>query len=1819
MQVFTVFADTYCVLINPNAYEAYCIQNLISDTRIERQGSSHNLDESSKKYIGNRLLDIIKRGEILFGVPDSNHGIHYYIKLLPEYSSKSDKIKNYFKDLGISAQLTIGCENMNFDSSTIVAESLIKTIISRVPLQLCMIEMSNLVPLNNGRRERMDHLSSKSFPIDMKAREISFSYLDYLLNNINDNENIRIVGIIGRQSTGKSYLLNRIFRTRFAVAAGRCTDGIWMSYAFIDDTHFIILDSEGLFSDQRTDDEEMKLLSFLVAVCDITILSQDLGFSRFQDRLFSLLSQAPEKIKRSKKLFKGTLWIAIRDISNNNAQESLAAARKKFVGLHSGGKSSFLEQLFSNTFKIQLLHNFENRNFDDEINLVRQALFNYDNNRPESVPRWKNGQNLSDRLKILLIQLYTDDFIDSDEIHCDMKIKELMEAMRSAWARFYFEDTANISSNEQIIAKTFDNKQYVIQLNHEELYLDENASEENFDNICKFIYNPFSAQNNSLKKEGENNLRVFVNELILDVLNHRRQQVKQCMIEKIKKEFPAENDKIKERRTKFLDAIEQYMLSFKFNICLKKCLKCDLKCVKNYEHTYETKILLEKKKEELKKLQNSLGTIDLANTRETMGKLNEDILGATSKENQIRQKMNFLDNELKHLIEKENVQTQIRECDIKTENENKKIQDCQQKIKDIDDRLHNLLPNERDLHENTDQLLEDFDQEILSKLNIAEYKNDQFNTLIDEFHRYHKNNDKPENDLLCFSIEGEIPDLTRSISMMDRNIQRISKYSLFIQETLVDINKQLDNYKENLINTENEAKELEQKKNSAINEKEDTNKLTETYSAEQEEIIKELTTIKNEHETLSKQIDDKTESGDQVNSSIINKIQRYMKNLQDKRNNPAYLHVCEDYENIESTKQEQIQRLEFSSEKQKRQKNRASTNTALEIPYDTIKIQEVTEEVHEIEEINLIVLETINDIQKRINDTEEHESILKQIDEEFNQLTSLIDNLQLSDEKIQSSRKRLPHFSKKIVEKKKLITQLEKDDPCNEIDQEKQACENLEKQYEQMLNELKQIEQQISTLCDNDPLLIKILNDPEIDLDKERQVLKHRFNELSDSVKALNEKNELLSNNIVSNKAKLDEKDQKLLKIKEKIEEQNTKHKNYMEEIHSNEELYKLGDVLLQSLTNTKNLLNTNLKRLNNILLAKDLIHKRLPLLSAVKSSEDNLSRLTTDKEQLNKRLNDMNSIVRPMEFANSHECNEKYQQTVKEHQDACSHMDNLEKIRKDIDTYSDFISEIKDLEREAQDKCDCGTDHKCSAICQICVADNNKESLCMFKAGHYGEHKCDGGHICIESCQICEIYGKPKSRCHYAYGHKEPAHHQCGSTHQCPSTCICSDPCTIPLTLERHDEHQCLKKDCWKMCIFSCGKPCATPDHKHDTTASLVTIVDGRETRQVKRHLCSHAHYCKGICDAPGICKLEYKIKQTQLTTESGVEFIREYIEVEEVRAKCGIKISAGKSSHDDTLNHQCDGQHTCQERCPDCGSFCKNPFGHDGFHRTLHRNKEQHIFTSTNPNDGIEICPNLLEDTNVIKYKVGDSANAENCTESCKRRGRSHFHLFECPGNSECLGKVLGNKAKHSDDTYFYGPDCPSTKKYDKILCSAYWSQHKWLTPVSDADKNKIDLCNTYCRKHVLKDQNSIIVKDSDRGFCQLEAGHIDRHLLNCQSDHISLEMYQGIDVCFVIDTTTSMEPYFEKVKNAITRIIHDSEPLLKQNKLECEFKFSVVVYQDHAPSEYKYRNKEPPEYIYRECDFTNYEEAVNYVKDLKTGSGPDFVEACCDCRDS
>ena len=1630
MKIFSDCIDTYCVIFNGNINEAYCIQNLVSDTRIERQDSRHNLKESTSQYIGNRLLDIIKCGEIQFGIPDSVEETQYYFLLSPEYSDYSDRIKTYFNALRIKAQLNLNFKETNLICSFIDIDKLIKTVISRVPLQLCTIDMGTLVPLNDGKRDKMDHLSSKSFRIEMKAREISFSYLDHILMDI--DENIKIIGVIGRQSTGKSYLMNKIFRTRFSVAAGRCTDGIWMSYAYLGNQHFIILDCEGLFSDQRTEDEEIKLISFLAAVCDVTILSQDLGFSRFQDRLFSALSQAVDKISKNDKLFKGILLVAMRDISDGGANEASSAAEKKFSDLQKKGKSDFLEKLFSNKFTVQLLHHFENSNFESEVENLRQLFLEH--NTIDGSGRWESGKDLVDRLKILLVQLYTDDFIDSNEIHSNMKLAELEEEMKNAWTRFIFNDEENFVKREQQIEKESQGKTLLVKLNHTELELDEKSSDSNFYNMCSFILTQLSLIDALPKntKEDVNELYVYINDLICDLITFRRQQVDQWISQRFEKEFPDKNDNNKERKVKFMSSGEQYMRSFKLQICLKKCSSCSLRCVKNAQHTDEAKDLLEKKKTEFAQLQSSIGTIASNNHLEdTVKKLKKDLNSKEEEENKLRGGMDQLFNESKVLIDKEKLEKNIENYNSTLSTENEKAGTYERRVNEIHQELKALLSMEND-PEDKDKLVDNLEEDVKQSINSIHEEYNNLRELMKKFVPDHETDSTLAFELLNSSARSEQTDTIETISDCQPNVllshikidqTNICGWHELTQKRLETNKKQLESKLQDLESSKSQIKEIEQNIIDAEKSKEEIEKLIETKTTECEQFKDQLSKINAEQSALasSKEIDEGKKSIDSEVSFEIQLLQHYRNDLQDQL--ASYSDSSLSNDNVEERKQsEYMASADLSKENVEKISNLAVHKDKIHSSDDHSQIQELRGYTNEERQTVGAISEKIDDNEAEIQSiggerfvSHKEQNRKQQLHEEIEKVDQFMETIKPYDLHIKETDNKLLKTIKEKKLKEEHIEKLKKEE-IDDVEKEEAGLDDLNKKIENTKTELNNIKEGKTSACNKSALWLKISNGHRHNIEHRRENRQNRLTELSEKSQDLNKNVEQLEESLSSEKNRLTDQNMKISNFKDTENFQINNREQHKKIIQNITVLNVVGENLFRSLSNVEKSLATTSEKLGKISKVKSLIQKYKSFSETLTTTVKEQDRLRMLLEESNEKLTEVKAKTHSFKYTNSRGCKKQYDQVVQEYNNACSQTSELKKELSDMDDYSRLSLEISRLEKATQQKCDCGTDHHCSGICQICSGeDGTKQKKCMFLAGHTGDHKCDAGHVCTKYCQICEIYGFPNKRCVLPYEHTEPQHHQCDGTHQCPATCVCSDPCTIPLKLQKHEEHRCNKEDCWKKCIFECGSLCTVNDHNHDATAETVSITIGNKAHEMKKHLCNQSHYCRGICNAPGACKQEYRTQERIWETESGAEFSYEHIEVEEVRAKCGIKIGEGRTSHDETNSHCCGGQHTCPERCPDCDSFCRKPVHHDGYHTTLHRNKDQHMFTSTNPSEKIEIHIGEAEWANVRTYKVGESSKPENCSMSCKRRGRSHIHLVECPGDSKCWSKVLGESSKH------------------------------------------------------------------------------------------------------------------------------------------------------------------------------------------------------------
>uniref|UniRef100_A0AAV2LJL8 Uncharacterized protein n=1 Tax=Knipowitschia caucasica TaxID=637954 RepID=A0AAV2LJL8_KNICA len=149
-------------------------------------------------------------------------------------------------------------------------------------------------------RQQLQHLPKlcaqlliDGFPLELvdgDASNIPLRWVSDVLTQLHElvspNNKIRVITVLGVQSTGKSTLLNTMFGVQFAVSSGRCTRGAFMLLirvskdmkASLNCDFLVIIDTEGLKSPElaQLDDShehDNELATLVVGLSDITIIN----------------------------------------------------------------------------------------------------------------------------------------------------------------------------------------------------------------------------------------------------------------------------------------------------------------------------------------------------------------------------------------------------------------------------------------------------------------------------------------------------------------------------------------------------------------------------------------------------------------------------------------------------------------------------------------------------------------------------------------------------------------------------------------------------------------------------------------------------------------------------------------------------------------------------------------------------------------------------------------------------------------------------------------------------------------------------------------------------------------------------------------------------------------------------------------------------------------------------------------------------------------------------------------------------------------------------------------------------------------------------------------------------------------------------------------------------------------------------------------------------------------------------------------------------------------------------------------------------------
>nr|XP_024656468.1 interferon-induced very large GTPase 1 [Maylandia zebra]XP_024656469.1 interferon-induced very large GTPase 1 [Maylandia zebra] len=161
-------------------------------------------------------------------------------------------------------------------------------------------EASLSLPKKHPARQQLQHLPKlcaelllDGFPLELvdgDASNIPLRWVSDVLSQLSDlvspNRKIRVVTVLGVQSTGKSTLLNTMFGVQFAVSSGRCTRGAFMLLIKINEDmkkvlncdFMVIIDTEGLKSPELAQldnsfEHDNELATLVIGLSDVTIVN----------------------------------------------------------------------------------------------------------------------------------------------------------------------------------------------------------------------------------------------------------------------------------------------------------------------------------------------------------------------------------------------------------------------------------------------------------------------------------------------------------------------------------------------------------------------------------------------------------------------------------------------------------------------------------------------------------------------------------------------------------------------------------------------------------------------------------------------------------------------------------------------------------------------------------------------------------------------------------------------------------------------------------------------------------------------------------------------------------------------------------------------------------------------------------------------------------------------------------------------------------------------------------------------------------------------------------------------------------------------------------------------------------------------------------------------------------------------------------------------------------------------------------------------------------------------------------------------------------
>ncbi|CEG48495.1 hypothetical protein F444_21954 [Plasmopara halstedii] len=302
------------------------------------------------------------------------------------------------------------------------AREFVLNLITFVPIQICRAEANSLTVMTNGKANSINSQAQKLHAVDI-ARSIRFGLISPLLESWQGR--CVVITSMGKQSTGKSYLLNHLTGSSFAIAGARCTDGAWMSIRILpNQVLLVVLDFEGLGSFERTEQEDVFLSVLNASISMFTIFRMEMRFDKEIDDLFARFQKGVALIKGDPTLFRGKLYMSVKDVNPNDQKGVLDEFFVKFQKLVGANKdSNFLLDMYSGQLDINCSPPLGTVSYYQSLmhaqNYIEMSLCGVNN------VGFRSGKTFLDCIRLVLAKITILDWTSLDESAKQFQLSEI--------------------------------------------------------------------------------------------------------------------------------------------------------------------------------------------------------------------------------------------------------------------------------------------------------------------------------------------------------------------------------------------------------------------------------------------------------------------------------------------------------------------------------------------------------------------------------------------------------------------------------------------------------------------------------------------------------------------------------------------------------------------------------------------------------------------------------------------------------------------------------------------------------------------------------------------------------------------------------------------------------------------------------------------------------------------------------------------------------------------------------------------------------------------------------------------------------------------------------------------------------------------------------------------------------------------------------------------------------------------------------------------------------------------------------------------------